>query len=98
MDNTDQAVEPDQEYVACAPSRSMPGKRYIRIRVLFVGPIHDEDKVQVATVHHDQFGREWLDRRRLIRADQLHGDPNRRTGYRLVRNADGTPAGAVSGE
>lgn len=98
MDSTEPAVEFDQEYEACTPSRSRSGQRVIRIRVIFVSPLHDEDKVGVATVHRDQFGREWLDRRRLIRADQFHTDPNRRTGYRLVRNADGTPAVVSGGE
>lgn len=90
---TNHRIEAGQEYVACRPTPSMPGKHYTRIRVGLVGPLHDEDKVLVATIHTDAFGRESFDRRRLIRADQLHADPNRKTGYRLVRHADGTPAG-----
>lgn len=85
------AVELDQEYVACAPSRSKSGEHYIRIRVLHPG-LFEDSKVLVATVHRSRDGREFLDRRRQIAARLLHDDPTRRTGYRLVRNADGTPA------
>lgn len=85
-------IERDQEYLACRATPSMPGEHYIRIRVVHAGPFNGEDKAMVATVHRDRYGRELLDRRRLIRADQLHANPNRKGGYRLVRDADGTPA------
>jgi hypothetical protein len=88
---SDLTVEFDQEYVACTPSRSIPGEHYIRIRVLHSG-LFDDSKVLVATVHRSRDGREFLDRRRQIERRQLHANPNRKTGYRLVQHADGTPA------
>lgn len=75
------AIRAGQEYAACHPLNS------IRIRVIHAGPF-DGDRAMVATIHlHPLDGREFLDRRRLIKAAQLHDDPNRRSGYRLVKDA-----------
>lgn len=78
-------IERGQEYAFCA---AYPDD--IRIRVIGQPlPWWDNSgKVQIATLAAD--GREQ--RPRYIATRQLHADPNRRTGYRLVRNADGTPA------
>lgn len=71
----------DQEYESCHP---LDG---IRIRVIHAGPF-EGDRALVATIHHDPYGREFLDRRRMIKLSSLHADGRpRKTGYRLVKDA-----------
>ena len=94
-------IEPGQEYETCQPTYyGTAGEERTRIRV--VGrPVttlgFDFGKVEVVTLTAG--GREV--RRRQIEARQLHetgltrsGAP-RRSGYRLVRNADGSTAGGA---
>ena len=80
-------IEPGQEYTACDP------RDHIRIRILAkpVPGAFGEGKVRVGTVTED--GR--VLRPRYIAVRQLHDNPQRRTGYLLVRHADGTPAGGA---
>lgn len=79
-------IERGQEYEAHDPREGVT----TRIRV--IGPSvpwwDNSGKVEIATVAAD--GREQ--RPRYIATRQLHASPTRMTGYRLVRNADGTPA------
>ena len=86
------AIQPGQEYESCLPTYyGSAGEEHTRIRIIGEpGP----GKVSVATL--TKSGREL--RRRPLSIRQLHatglaatGQP-RRTGYRLVRNADGSPA------
>ena len=88
-------IEPGQEYAACDP------RDHIRIRVVAAPctiPGYDFGKVEVVTLTADS--REL--RRRQIEGTQLHetgltrsGTP-RRSGYRLVRHADGSTAGGAA--
>jgi hypothetical protein len=94
------AVQPGQEYESCQPVYwGSSGPEYTRIRVVGESGrtpgLYGFGKVDVVTVTED--GREL--RRRRIETSQLHetgttrdGQP-RKSGYRLVRHADGTPAG-----
>lgn len=88
-------IEPGQEYTACDP------RDHIRIRIVVVPAVfaglHGHDKVDIVTLTAN--GREVRPRR--ISMGKLHesgltpGGMPRRTGYRLVRHADGTPAGGA---
>lgn len=86
-------IEPRQEYVTCDPRDN------IRIRItgwpVTMNGLHSYGKVQIVTIAAD--GGET--RSRAIAVSSLHptgltrdGKP-RKTGYRLVRNADGSPVG-----
>lgn len=85
-------VEPGQEYETCRPIYYLSnGPEPTRIRILSTTGF---GRVTIVTLTDD--GREL--RQRLINARQLHptgtttaGQP-RTTGYRLVRNADGSAA------
>lgn len=79
-------IEQGQEYEAHDSREGVT----TRIRVIGESvPWWDSSgKVQVATLTAD--GREA--RARWIATRQLHADPDRKTGYRLVQHADGTPA------
>lgn len=96
-------IEPGQEYVACSPTRSMPGDHLIRIRVVD-SPIttagrYGYGKVDVETVLPDGRGV----RRRAIEASQLHDTPTtrdgkpRRTGYALTKENRPVPRMAAPG-
>lgn len=93
------AIQPGQEYESCHPTYyGSAGEEHTRIRVVgkpvTTPGLYGFGKVRVATL--TESGREL--RERAIAMDQLHdsgttvtGQP-RRTGYRLVRNADGSEA------
>lgn len=93
-------IQPGQEYAACASRPDdQPRIRVVGQPVTTPG-VYGFGKVRVATITAD--GREI--RPRAIETAQLHptgltrdGQP-RKTGYRLVRNADGTPAGVSDAE
>lgn len=88
MTTTEHRIQPGQEYEKCDPR----DKTIIRIRVIHAGPF-DGEKALVGTIHRDRYGRDILDRRRTIKLSSLHTDGKpRRSSYRLVRHADGTPA------
>jgi hypothetical protein len=83
-------IEPGQEYLACRPAASMPGEHYARIRVTsrpYPG-WRGDGQVDIETVAPDGRGL----RLRSITVRQLHATAGRKTGYRLVQHADGTPA------
>lgn len=83
-------IEKGQEYVHRDPIRMT----ITHIRVL-EAPVPWWDgtgKVRIATLLDD--GR--LIRPRYIAVRQLHDNPNRRGGYLMVRNSDGSPAGDAS--
>jgi hypothetical protein len=83
---TSPAVEPGQEYERHDPRENVT----IRIRVVGMDDL-DDTRVRVATVV--PYG--YLIRFRSIAVRQLHDNPRRKTGYRLVQHADGTPAEGV---
>jgi hypothetical protein len=82
-------IEPGQEYERHDPRENST----TRIRVVgdSVPWWDNSGKVWIATVGPD--GREL--RSRWIATRQLHDNPDRVTGYRLVLRADGSPADGV---
>lgn len=84
MTSTDapHTIEPGQECLACDP------RDHIRIRIISrpVPGAFGDGKVQIASI--TATGREI--RPRMIAVRQLHNNPSRKTGYRLVRHADGS--------
>lgn len=83
-------IEAGQEYVSVQPTYFFDGPGallHTRIRVV-EEPVELGCKPTVATLNHD--GREL--RRRPIDPRQLHDNPQRVTGYRLVRSVDGAAA------
>ena len=84
-------IEPGQEYISCLCDPSDDHAYRIRVLAKPVSGVFGEGKVRVGTVTED--GR--VLRLRYIAVRQLHDNPARRTGYRLVRHADGTPAGGA---
>jgi hypothetical protein len=92
-------VQPGQEYERHDPHDNTTTRIRVVGEPVTTPGLYGFGKVDVVTINAD--GREL--RRRAIEVTSLHptgtardGQP-RRTGYRLVRNADGTPATPAGG-
>ena len=89
MTTTEHRIEPGQEYQHHDVRQNTTTT--IRVTSRPYPGYRGDGQVDIVTVTPD--GRRL--RPRAISVRQLHASPTRRSGYRLVRLADGTPAGEV---